>query len=52
MNDVLILEARKAYHKALIDKGVLSVSADGVASNADGSNVPSKAIATTDLHKA
>lgn len=45
MDDVLILEARKAYHKALIDKGVLSVSADGVASNADGSNVPSKAIA-------
>lgn len=45
MNDVLILEARKAYHKALIDKGVLSISADGIASNADGSNVPSKAIA-------
>ena len=45
MDDVLILEARKAYHKALTDKGVLSISADGVASNADGSNVPSKAIA-------
>lgn len=45
MNDVLILEARNVYHKALIDNGVLSVSVDGVASNADGSNVPSKAIA-------
>lgn len=45
MDEVLILEARKAYHKALTDRGVLSVSADGVASNADGSNAPSKAIA-------
>lgn len=44
-NEVLILEARKAYHKALIDKGVLSISAEGVASNADGSNAPSRAIA-------
>lgn len=45
MDDVLILEARKAYHKALTDRGVLSISSDGVASNADGSNAPSKAIA-------
>ena len=45
MDDVLILNARKAYHKALIERGVLSISADGVASNADGSNAPSKAIA-------
>lgn len=45
MDNVLILEARKAYHKALIDKGVLSISLDGVASNADSSNAPSRAIA-------
>lgn len=45
MDNVLILEARKAYHKELIERGVLSITADGVASNADGSNQPSKAIA-------
>lgn len=45
MDNVLILEARKAYHKELIDKGVLSITADGVASNADSSNQPSRAIA-------
>lgn len=45
MDNVLILEARKKYHKALTDTGVLSITADGVASNADGSNAPSKAIA-------
>lgn len=45
MDDVLILEARKKYHKALIDNKVLTLSADGVASNADSSNAPSKAIA-------
>lgn len=45
MDKVLILEERKAYHNQLIEKGVLSISADGVASNADGSNQPSKIIA-------
>lgn len=45
MDNVLILEARKAYHKELVEKGVLSITADGVASNADSSNHPSKAIA-------
>lgn len=45
MDDVLILEARKKYHKALVDTKVLTLSADGVASNADSSNAPSKAIA-------
>lgn len=39
------MEERKAYHNQLIEKGVLSISADGVASNADGSNQPSKIIA-------
>lgn len=45
MDNVLILEARKAYHKELIDRGVLSITADGIASNADSSNQPSRAIA-------
>ena len=45
MGEALILEARSAYHKSLIENGVLSITADGVASNADSSNQPSKAIA-------
>lgn len=45
MDNVLILDAREKYHKALIDNNVLTLSADGVASNADSSNAPSKAIA-------
>ena len=45
MDNVLILEARKKYHKALVDNKVLTLSVDGVASNADSSNAPSKAIA-------
>lgn len=45
MDKALFLEARKAYHNELIESGVLSITADGVASNADSSNQPSKAIA-------
>ena len=45
MDDVLILEARKQYHRSLVEHGVLTLSSDGVASNADSSNAPSKAIA-------
>lgn len=45
MPDALILEARKAYHRSLIENRVLSITADGVASNADSSNAPSKEIA-------
>lgn len=45
MDDVLILEARENYHKSLVESKVLTISADGVASNADSSNAPSKAIA-------
>lgn len=44
MNEALFSEARRIYHQGLIDSGVLSL-ANGVASNADSSNVPSKAIA-------
>ncbi len=51
MDDVLILEARKRYHQALVEKQVLTLSADGVASNADSSNAPSKAIAEIVAHK-
>lgn len=45
MDDALILNSRKKYHKALVDNKVLTLSADGVASNADSSNNPSKSIA-------
>ena len=41
----LIYEARKAYHKNLIENNILTLSDDGIASNADGSNAPSKSIA-------
>ena len=45
MEQALIQLARKRYHKRLVENHVLTISADGVASNADSSNVPSKAIA-------
>ena len=41
----IIAEARKKYHQTLVSEGVLSLSKDGVASNADSSNRPSIAIA-------
>lgn len=43
--DALIAEARKLYHKSLLDGGVLAVNAQGVATNADKDNVASVAIA-------
>lgn len=46
MNEVLISVARKHYHQRLIENGVLSLF-KGVASNADSSNAPSKAIAAS-----
>lgn len=45
MDEALIQHAREQYHKRLIENRVLTISTDGVASNADSSNVPSKAIA-------
>lgn len=45
MSDVIILEARKKYHQALVDNKVLTITPEGVASNADSGNAPSKAIA-------
>lgn len=41
----IIAEARKKYHQTIVSEGVLSLSKDGVASNADSSNRPSIAIA-------
>ena len=43
--DVIIAAARKKFHADLVSSKVLSVSADGVPSNADGSNAPSRALA-------
>ena len=46
MDNALIREARAAYHRALVDTGVLTLT-NGVASNADSSNAPSRAIAAS-----
>lgn len=43
--EAIIAESRKKYHQSLVREGVLSISKDGVASNADSSNRPSIAIA-------
>ena len=45
MVNALIQSAREQYHKRLIDNQVLTITPDGVASNADTSNAPSRAIA-------
>lgn len=45
MDNILILQARKKFHQALIDNRVLTISQDGIASNADSSNIPSREIA-------
>ena len=45
MDEALILKARKIYHNELIRNKVLTVSAEGIASNADSHNAPSRAIA-------
>ena len=45
MDNIVLLEARKKYHKALVENCVLTITGDGIASNADYSNAPSKAIA-------
>lgn len=43
--DALISEARKLYHQSLLESGVLAVSAQGIATNADKDNAPSVYIA-------
>lgn len=43
--DPIIAEARKRFHEELVSSGVLSVSSNGIPSNADGGNSPSVAIA-------
>lgn len=37
MDNVVLLEARKKYHKALVENRVLTITEDGIASNADSS---------------
>jgi len=41
-----LLEARRAFHRALLDNGVLRVTAEGVPSNADSGSPSSIAMAT------
>lgn len=43
--DALIAEARKRYHKGLLENGILTVDAHGIPSNADSSSKLSIAIA-------
>lgn len=45
MTEPLIQLEREKYHKQLVDKNVLTISNDGIASNADSNNTPSKEIA-------
>lgn len=51
MDNVVLLQARRNYHKALIEKRVLTITTDGIASNADSNNAPSRAIAKTIAEK-
>ena len=44
-NEVIIAEARKKFHKALVDSRLLCISSSGIPSNANGGNSPSKGIA-------
>lgn len=45
MQNSMINDARKRYHKRLVSSGVLTIDENGVASNADKSNASSKRIA-------
>jgi len=45
MEKTLILEERKIYHKSITKNKILTISANGIPSNADSSNTPSIAIA-------
>lgn len=43
--DAIIREARRNYHRRLLENGILTIDANGVASNADSGNKLSKTIA-------
>lgn len=45
MTDSFLTKARRSFHAALFDNNILTIDADGVASNADRRNGPSKRIA-------
>lgn len=45
MEKFLIYEARKDYHRLIVENKILTLSKDGIASNADSNNTPSRAIA-------
>ena len=44
-NAALFLTARKQFHNRLISEGILSVDSEGLATNADRGNAPSREIA-------
>lgn len=45
VSEALIQHARKQYHDRLIENRVLTITSEGIASNADSGNLPSKSIA-------
>ena len=45
-SEALIAEQRKVFHRSLVEKGVLAISASGIPSNADSSNRLSTRIAS------
>ncbi len=45
MKTPLISDARRVFHQTLVDNFVLTITPDGIASNADPGNAPSVAIA-------
>ncbi len=45
-NDIIIADARKRFHIDLVESGILSISSNGIPSNADAANTPSVAIAS------
>ncbi len=45
MKTPLISDARRVFHQTLVDNFVLTITPDGIASNADSGNAPSVAIA-------
>lgn len=45
-----LMEARRRFHRALIESGTLSINSSGVASNADKSQRLSRDLAATIAH--
>lgn len=44
--DPIIVEARRKYHKELLERGILTIDEKGIVSNADAGNSFSKRVAS------